>query len=590
MRFKKSLLCLAALVIGTGIHAAVQTGGRDLKSDTWVATDSIGRTLPGNAECGAPKANKVVGIFYFLWLEQRSNAKSGIYDISKMLAANPTNPQYGPKHAFHHWGEPYLGYYAMDDEFVIRKHAQMLTDAGVDVVIFDVTNALIYEDIYTKICQVYQKIRTTGRTTPLVTFIAHSNEGVTVQKVYDKFYAKNQFLELWFRWKGKPLMLAKPESLTTQLNSFFSVRESWAWTKGHKWFGDGKDKWPWLDHYPQSYGWSESPSKPEQITVNVAQHPVSNIGRSFHDGKQPLPNQTETFKGLCFAEQWKRALEVSPEFVFITGWNEWVAQRFLKEPKGGAGAMLGVKLKEGESFFVDQYNQEFSRDIEPMKGGHTDLYYYQMADYIRRYKGVRPIPKAGPTMTIKINDDFSQWKSVALEYLDDVEDTAHRNHPSFASKLTYVNQSGRNDFDTLKVARDAENLYFYVRTRTPITAPVPSTNWMWLLLNTDGNSRNGWEGYDFIVNRTVKDAGKTVLERNAGGWKWTPVVDIKMVVAGNELHLVIPRSALSVGADKGPLKVDFKWADNVPASGKALDFMDQGDVAPNNRFNYRFEE
>lgn len=30
--------------------------------------------------------------------------------------------------------------------------------------------------------------------------------------------------------------------------------------------------------------------------------------------------------------------------------------------------------------FVDQFNQENSRDVEPMRGGHWDTYYYQMVD------------------------------------------------------------------------------------------------------------------------------------------------------------------------------------------------------------------
>jgi hypothetical protein len=36
--------------------------------------------------------------------------------------------------------------------------------------------------------------------------------------------------------------------------------------------------------------------------------------------------------------------------------------------------------------FVDEFIQEFSRDIEPMNGGHGDNYYYQLVDYVRRYK------------------------------------------------------------------------------------------------------------------------------------------------------------------------------------------------------------
>ena len=37
-----------------------------------------------------------------------------------------------------------------------------------------------------------------------------------------------------------------------------------------------------------------------------------------------------------------------------------------------------------------------------------------------------------------------------------------------------------------------------------------------------------------------------------------------------------------------PLRFDFKWTDNVPAKAEAIDFLDQGDTAPNARFNYRY--
>src|SRR4029453_3514416 len=31
--------------------------------------------------------------------------------------------------------------------------------------------------------------------------------------------------------------------------------------------------------------------------------------------------------------------------------------------------------------FVDEYDHEYSRDCEPMKGGHADNYYYQLASW-----------------------------------------------------------------------------------------------------------------------------------------------------------------------------------------------------------------
>ena len=138
--------------------------------------------------------------------------------------------------------------------------------------------------------------------------------------MYNNIYAKDLFKDLWFYLKGKPLLLAPPEDQSQKINDFFNIRQSWAWSTGHEWFGNGKDKWTWLDHTPQSYGWQESKDKPEQISVSVAGHPISNIGRSFHNGKQP--EEIDPGLGLYFAEQWKRALEVDPEFLFITGWNE----------------------------------------------------------------------------------------------------------------------------------------------------------------------------------------------------------------------------------------------------------------------------
>ena len=141
----------------------------------------------------------------------------------------------------------------------------------------------------------------------------------------------------------------------------------------------------------------------------------------------------------------------------------------------------------------------------------------------------------------------------------------------------------------LKVARDRKNLYFYARTRAPI-APPGGPNWMVLLLNTDADPSTGWEGYDYIVNHTIRGGSRGVLERHLSGWTWKPVAEVRFVVRGNELHLAIPRRALGLEAKQGPLGLEFKWVDNVPDSGDILDYIDQGDAAPNGRYAYRFTE
>ena len=43
----------------------------------------------------------------------------------------------------HYWGEPAFGYYATIDAWVLRRHAQLLSAAGVDVVVFDATNGTL---------------------------------------------------------------------------------------------------------------------------------------------------------------------------------------------------------------------------------------------------------------------------------------------------------------------------------------------------------------------------------------------------------------------------------------------------------------
>ena len=132
---------------------------RDTFPDTWVATDALGRKLPAAAEVGPPRPDRTVGIFYFLW--HGAHIQGGPFDVTKILAqdpyarSKPESPLWGPLHAPHHWGESLFGYYLTDDDGVLRKHAQMLSDAGVDVVIFDVTNQATYPEWYRALLRVW---------------------------------------------------------------------------------------------------------------------------------------------------------------------------------------------------------------------------------------------------------------------------------------------------------------------------------------------------------------------------------------------------------------------------------------------------
>ena len=556
----------------------------------WPAADALGRQLPKPEAVGPPKTNRFVGMFYFQWLVPempipKSPNWIGPYDIGKILARDsdalkkPDSPLWGHVGEYHYWSEPLWGYYRSADPWVIRRHAQLLADAGVDTLILDATNAETYRNVYLALCAVFQQVRQTGGRTPQLAFMLNTQAGGTAQTLYNEFYKPGLYPELWFRWQGKPLIICDPEAVTPELSDFFTLRAAhWPFTLTNTPYA-----WHWEATYPQPYGYTDDPNKPEQVVVSVAQNlrakdgKVTNMssgearGRSFHDGRQD-PTAGAVNHGHNVQEQWQRALELNPPFVLVTGWNEWIAGRWGKP--------------DGPLVFVDQLDQEFSRDIEPMTGGHGDNYYWQLVANVRRYKGAPVLPKASPPKTIRIKDGFEQWRDVSPEFADHVGETMPRDFDGVAG-LYYTNRSGRNDLVASKVARDAKNIYFYVRTREAIT-PGTGTNWMWLLIDADQDSSTGWEGYDFIVNRTVDPRAESWLEKSAGGWSWEKVSRVSLRVAGNELQLAIPRTALGLLKNTTRAAIDFKWADHLQRPGDIMDFYLSGDVAPEGRFNYRY--
>ena len=158
-------------------------------------------------------------------------------------------------------------------------------------------------------------------------------------------------------------------------SSFFTIRQSWAWTTQQAWFGDGRDKWPWLDHRRSSRAGTRAPTA-RRICVCVAEHPHVEHRPQLSRPRRSRPPATGTDRGLYFAEQWQRALEVDPEFVFITGWNEWIAQRFTAARRRMRS--WANRSARATHFSSTSTTEEFSRDVEPMHGGHGDNYYYQM--------------------------------------------------------------------------------------------------------------------------------------------------------------------------------------------------------------------
>jgi hypothetical protein len=259
-----------------------------------------------------------------------------------------------------------------------------------------------------KLCEEFAAVRRAGGHTPQIAFMVNTAAGKTAETIYRDLYKPKLYPELWFRWQGKPLMICDPKDVSPELRAFFTLRRAhWPFEMVNT-----ADAWHWEATYPQPYGYSGDPGKPEQVNVAVAQNlRISDgkatcmsdgnaRGRSFHDGREDTsPGAID--RGLNFQEQWRRAFALDPPVVMVTGWNEWVAGRFPDH---------------GPLTFVDQFTEEYSRDIEPMHGGHGDNYYYQLVANVRRYKGAVPLPPASGAKTIHIEQGFDQWRDVGPEF------------------------------------------------------------------------------------------------------------------------------------------------------------------------------
>lgn len=344
------------------------------------------------------------------------------------------------------------------------------------------------------------------------------------------------------------------------------------------------DQWGWLENSPQHGYVPKTGGGFEEVTVGVAQNASDASGGHASGFNTPLTygrSYTKAFgqdarpdaylKGLNFQEQWDNANILNPDLVFVTGWNEWIAGRWFD---------WDVK----PFAFVDEYSAEKSRDIEPVKswGNKGDVYYNQLVRNVRKFKGMNPADTVSASKTIDMANSTS-WNDVKPAYQAYKGNTLHRNHPGQGTSLVYTNSTGRNDIILAKVARDDSYVYFQVQTTDNLT-PKSDPKWMRLFIDIDRNKTTGWEGYDFLVNRS-SPSDSALVENSVNSWNWNKAGAAAYTVDGNTLVLKIKRSILGIKAGE-QLNFEFKWSDNMQEDGNIMDFYINGDAAPGGRFNY----
>ncbi|MBN1347812.1 hypothetical protein JXJ21_00225 [candidate division KSB1 bacterium] len=120
---------------------------RNVNSYYWSATDALGRRTPTSDETGSTRDGKFIGMFYWTWHTDNLAEFSPVMNVSQILQQYPEAANDADHPAWKGiwggvfwWDEPLFGYYRTTDEWILRKHAEMLADAKVDAVFFDCTN------------------------------------------------------------------------------------------------------------------------------------------------------------------------------------------------------------------------------------------------------------------------------------------------------------------------------------------------------------------------------------------------------------------------------------------------------------------
>ena len=592
---------------------AVNTETEQLKSygDSWVATDGLNRVLPTYDDCGDYRPKKYVGMFYWLW-HAYVRVKSGypIKTAAQIMHENPDSPAFECND--YYWGEPEDGFYHPSDPWVIRRNLQLLADAGVDFVFFDFTNGdqgdLSLESFMTVAMDMYNK----GIPVPKISFFLNESYNTSMTSIMNRIYNHPEYDPLLFKWEGKPLLMADSTKCATQcelcndqaIKDHFTWRKTWAFDPG---------QWNFLDRYPQDY--FSVKGVPEQMPVSKSQGaPVNDwigLGASVKNGKGPVLDkywETDMSKyGFAFDEQWSRAHIIDPSIICLTGWNELVAGAWPTHPPSDANSFLGKSWNDPSWrcvnpasciyrnpdgthnpnhgwAFIDEFNTEFNRDIEPMKGGYTDNYYYQMVSHIRKFKGMSAPQPISAAKTIAIDGNFDEWVSVTPVSKDVEGDVAHRNFKNVNNSAMLINNTGRNDIIESRATYDNVNIYFYVKTAGSLT-PSTDPNWMLLFLDVDRNKGTGWEGFDYVINYGIKSNNQTSVKQ-WDGENWVNENVIPYSVKGNELELKVPRAAVML--DKGTPEFYFHWSDNPQQLKDITSFFTDGESAPDRRFNYNF--
>jgi len=356
--------------------------------------------VPASENAIAHPATKF-GILYSLWhCIALSRVQGQPYNVAEALSGRRP---WGPVPEFHFWGEPQLGYYCLSQRSdVLRQHAAMLRDAGIDFVIIDATNNE-YADERTPdspegivaplkmMLLEWSKIEGAPKIVPFAPLTRNGDMFAYLLELIDGHPT------LRFNYQGKPLGLIANDGARfitdavkfDNLSARYTLRRMW----GHRHTTADKSEWSFLEICAKGFLGSQARSKCDQRkAVRNGQVEEISIAAAYQVTYISYKaTAVPKFGGRTFVQQFETLFDTpNVPIAVIASWNEWMAQRFcLAGPQQASHQSCNAQndhFPDGSKVFVDSYDEDYNRDIEPSKTGARDFYYRLMKECISKYR------------------------------------------------------------------------------------------------------------------------------------------------------------------------------------------------------------
>ena len=259
-----------------------------------------------------------------------------------------------------------------------------------------------------------------------------------------------------------------------------------------------------------------------------------------------------------------------PDTIMLVSWNMWT--------------VLKLPYQNGEYMYVDTVTLEYSLSIEMAKGAYEDNYYTQTALNIRDYKYTGDSP-AYETQTIDINGSYAQWYITEAVYRQIGQKAYRRASSSIDNSIAYRTTLPDNNIQEIRVAHDKDNLYFMLRTEKDITSRGQASDWMNLFIGAGKPALEGWEGYEYVLNRSGSENSADIVKLNAD-FTGETVGQADMKIDGNRMFLCVPRSLVGM---QNETEFYFKAADSVATPEDIMEYYVSGSVMPMGRLSYEYK-